>query len=190
MCGTCLKSGSMSNYCPVWSVPTLNTRFDNRRLFTSESSNPSVPMSFAEYLELRRLSTCLSPSSSDKHTSHRLALPFSHLDLDCGTMLRCVCLFGSLLTLHRSDSHSQVARCAKHLEFRTCSWPIRQLCLRHNCDDLLQEVWCKWVSLGCSLEMCSADVVVSQLQRFRHQDWDKNLHRFKRWHCREQLRSG
>ena len=45
--------------------------------------------------------------------------------------------------------------------------------------------------------MCSADVVVSQLQWFpfdrqthRHHEWDKYLHSFKRWHCREQLRSG
>ena len=28
--GACLKSGSMSKYCPVWSVPTLNTRFNNK----------------------------------------------------------------------------------------------------------------------------------------------------------------
>ena len=45
-------------------------------------------------------------------------------------------------------------------------------------------------SLGCSLEMCSADVVVSQLQWFpfvrhihRHRDRDKHLHRFEKWHC-------
>ena len=68
MSGACLKSGSMSRYCPVCSTPTPNTRFNNRKLFTSESSNPSVPMSFAVYLDLRRLSMCLSPSSSDKHT--------------------------------------------------------------------------------------------------------------------------
>ena len=68
MSGACLKSGSISRYCPFWSTPTRNTRFHNRRLFTSESSNPSVPMSFAVYLDLRRLSMCLSTSSSDKHT--------------------------------------------------------------------------------------------------------------------------
>ena len=48
-------------------------------------------------------------------------IPSSHLDQDCGTMLHCVCLFGSLLTLHRLGSHNQVARCGKRLGFRTCS---------------------------------------------------------------------
>ena len=56
---------SMSKYCAVSSVPNLNTRFKNKRLFTSESSNPSVPMSIAVYLDLKSLSMCLSPSSSD-----------------------------------------------------------------------------------------------------------------------------
>ena len=75
MSGACLKSGSMSKYCPVRPVPTLNTRFNNRNHFTSESSDPSDPMSFAVYLDLRRLSMCLSPSSSGKHTSRRRGLP-------------------------------------------------------------------------------------------------------------------
>ena len=61
-------------------------------------------------------------------------------------MLRCVCLIESLLTLTKSDSHNQVARCGKHFGFDTCSWPICQLCLRHISDDLLREVGCKWVS--------------------------------------------
>ena len=50
MSGACLKSGSLSRHCPVRSTPTLSTRFNNRKLFTSESSNPSGPMSFAVYL--------------------------------------------------------------------------------------------------------------------------------------------
>ena len=41
MSGACLKSVSMSRYCAVQSTPTLNTRFNNRRLITSEFSNPS-----------------------------------------------------------------------------------------------------------------------------------------------------
>ena len=41
MSGACLKSGSISKNC---SVSPVNTRFNNRRLFTSESSNPSVPV--------------------------------------------------------------------------------------------------------------------------------------------------
>ena len=60
--GACLKSSSISRY-----TPTRNPRF-YRRLFTSESSHPSVPMFFAVYLDLRRVSICLSPSSSDKNT--------------------------------------------------------------------------------------------------------------------------
>ena len=54
--------------CPDWSVPTRNTRFNNRRLCASEPSNPSVPMSFAVHLDLRGLWVWWSPSSSDKHT--------------------------------------------------------------------------------------------------------------------------
>ena len=69
MSGACLKSGSMYKYCPVRSVPTLNPRFSNRKVFTSESSNPSIPMSVAVYLNLKKnLSLCWSPLSSDKHT--------------------------------------------------------------------------------------------------------------------------
>ena len=78
--------------------------------------------------------------------THKVVACHSHLDSDCETMLRCVRLFGSLLTLHKSSSHNQVARCGKHLEFRTCSWPICQLCLRHTSDDPLRLVRCKWVS--------------------------------------------
>ena len=60
------SQGSMSNLInPNSSTPTLNTRFNNRKLFMSESSNPSVPI--AVYFDLRRLSMCLSPSSPDKH---------------------------------------------------------------------------------------------------------------------------
>ena len=33
MSGACLKSGSMSRYCPVRSTPTRNTRFNNRSFF-------------------------------------------------------------------------------------------------------------------------------------------------------------
>ena len=33
---------------------TLNTRFNNRKLFTSESSNPSVSQSFAVYLDFEK----------------------------------------------------------------------------------------------------------------------------------------
>ena len=61
MSGACVKSGSMSRYCPFWFVPTRNTRFSNKRLFTSEPSKPKVPVSFIVYLDLRSLSICLSP---------------------------------------------------------------------------------------------------------------------------------
>ena len=86
--------------------------------------------------------------------SRRRPLPSSNLRVRCGTKLRCVCLFGILPTLNRSGSG-----CENHLEFRTCSRSICQLCLHQISDDLLLEDGCFWVS-G---EMCSADVVVSQL---------------------------
>ena len=150
MSGACLKSDSMSRYCPVWPLPTLNTRVNNRRLFTTEPSNQS-PMSFAVYLNVRRLSMCLSPSSSDKHTksSPCTAIVTSWFGLWNDAAL-CLPL-GSLLTLHRSGSHNQVARCGKRLEFHTCSWRICQLCLGHTSDDPLREVLCKWVT-GLFLE--------------------------------------
>ena len=53
MSGACLESSSMSKYRSVWSVPTPNPRSNNRIHFTSESSNPSVPTSFAVHLGLR-----------------------------------------------------------------------------------------------------------------------------------------
>ena len=40
-----------------------------KALFTSDSSNPGVLLSFAAYLDL---SMCLNPSSSDKHTKSSL----------------------------------------------------------------------------------------------------------------------
>ena len=61
--------------------PNRSTRFNNRRRFTSESSNPSVPMSFAVYLDLRGLSMCLSPSSSDKHSKVVAVHCHSHIQI-------------------------------------------------------------------------------------------------------------
>ena len=102
MSGACLRSNSISKNRPVRSVSTLGSRFNIRRLFTSETSNPSVPRSIAVYLDLRSLSMCLGPSSSDKHAkSHHRALPPSHLHLDCGTMRHSVCLFGIAPALTR-----------------------------------------------------------------------------------------
>ena len=143
MSGACLKASSTSKYCPIGSTPTLNTRFNNRRLFTSDSSNPRVPMSFAVYLDLRRLSMSLSPSSSDKHTKSSSCSATLTSWFGLWTVLRYVCPFGYIVSLHISSSPSQTAKCGKHLEFRTCSWPICQLCLRHTFDDPLREVWCK-----------------------------------------------
>ena len=127
MSGACLRPGSISRYCPVWSTPTLNTRFNNRRLFTSESSNPSVPMFFAVYLVFRRLSKCLNPSSSDKHTesSPCTAILTSWIRLWHNAAL-CLPL-KNLPTLHRLGSRSQAARCGKHPKFHTCSWSFCQL---------------------------------------------------------------
>ena len=58
-----------------------HTRFNSRRLFTSESSNPRVPMSFAVYLDLRNLSIRLSPSSSDKHTTVITVCCYHHVSI-------------------------------------------------------------------------------------------------------------
>ena len=56
--------------------------------------------------------------------SCRIALPLSHLDLDCGAMLRCVCLFESFLTRHKCGSHNQAAKCGKSNvnEFSIVPW--------------------------------------------------------------------
>ena len=96
MSGACLKSGSIPGTVPFDQLQPWIHDSTFRRLFTSESSNPRVPMSVAVYLELRRPLMCLSPSSSDKHTKPSQCTAFSHLDSDCETMRRYVCLFGSL----------------------------------------------------------------------------------------------
>ena len=46
---------------------TRNTRFNNRKRCASDSSNPSVTMSVAVFVDLGNESMCLSPFSSAKH---------------------------------------------------------------------------------------------------------------------------
>ena len=117
MSGSSFKSDSTHKYCPVQSTPTLNPQFNDTRLFKFESRCSS--MSFTASLEFEKsidvFESIIIPQTLK---SCRRALPFSHLHLDCGTMLRCVCLSESFLTLHRSGSHNQAARCGKHLEFQ------------------------------------------------------------------------
>ena len=90
MSGACLKSGSMSKYCPVRSTPALNTRFNSRKLFTSESSNPSVPMSVYIWISEDCRCVCVHHRLANTQ-SHRRARPSSRLRSDCETMLP-VCL--------------------------------------------------------------------------------------------------
>ena len=80
MSGACSKSGSIAMTFPVSSVPTLNTRFNTRIRFASESSDPSVP-------------TCIWISEVSR----------CHVRESCGTKLHFVHLFGILPTLHRSN---------------------------------------------------------------------------------------
>ena len=103
----------------------------------------------------------------ESHTTVSL----SHLDLDCRTMRRWVSFFESILTVHRCGSHNQAARCVKHLEFYTCS------CQTGRASDNFLRMSDVNESLRCSMEVCSADVVVFQLQwqTLRHHDWDKHL---------------
>ena len=133
---------------------------NKRKLFTTESSNPNVSMSFTVYLDLRTLSMCSSPSSSDKHRKSSPCLPLSHLDSECGTMLHCVCLFESFLTLHRSDSHNRdVGSISSPLDALEPSADVLVtfLTILRGKSDVNE-------SLGCSLEQRSADVVVPQFQ--------------------------
>ena len=76
------------------------------------------------------------------------ALPCSHLDLDCRTMLRCVCLY--------TVPHS--------------SFGVRP-CVQHTLWLDVNEF------LHCSLEVCSTDIVVFHVkwQTRRHHGWDKHL---------------
>ena len=121
----------------VWSVVT--------RVFTFESLNPGV----LPYRSLRLwiwISVCSNHCSTN--TQSRPALPFSHPDLDCRTMLRCVCL----------DT-------VPHSSFEV------QHCVRHTVGSDATEF------PHCSQEVCSADVVVLHFkwQTCHHRNWDKDL---------------
>ena len=76
------------------------------------------------------------------------ALPFSYLDLDCRTMLLCVCLY--------TVSHS--------------SFAVRR-CVQHTLWSDVNEF------LHYSLEVCSTDIAVFHFkwQTCRHHDWYKYL---------------
>ena len=102
---------------------------------------PGFPESFAVCLVFGRLSMCLSPSSSDKHTQSSQCTAILTTSFELWNK--------AALCLHvRNPPNSpqirftlyQVARCGKRLEFHTCSSSICQLCLRHSSDDPLREV--------------------------------------------------
>ena len=159
--------------------------FNNRRLVTSDSSNPGVLMSFAVYVES-------SPSSSDKDTksSPCTAILTSSSEL-WNSAARCLPLSEA------SQLSTDQGRVVKLPDVR------RILSSMHALDEsanfvftIFLTILCSksdvWECLGCSLEMYSADVVVSKLQWFsfarpthRHHDCDRRLHSLKWWHCRE-----
>ena len=148
MSGACLKSGSMSKYSPVLISSNSKHTIQQQKafhvgIFESKCSHVfRCVFGFEKTIDVFESIIVLTNTQS-----HRRALPILHLDSDCGTMLHCVCLSGSLLTLHGSGSQNQIARCWKRLAFRTCSWSFCQLCLRHTSDDPPRDVWSKWVSV-------------------------------------------
>ena len=88
---------------------------NNRTRFASHSSNPSVPMSFAVYLDLREDCRCVGVRLrlTNTKSSPRIAILTSIFE----SMFHRVCLFQFLPVLHKSNSQSQVDECV----FRTCS---------------------------------------------------------------------
>ena len=107
-----------------------------------------------------------------------VAVHCCHFHILVWNVEQCCAVFASseaLLILHRSSSRNQVARCGKHLEFHTWSWPICQLCLRHTSDDLPQVVWRQLVSglfLGNVLCWCRWCLNFNGFPLFDHHSTD------------------
>ena len=128
-------------------------------------------MSFAVYLDLRRLSMSLSPSSSDKHAKWS---PCSAVLAFSFEMWNNAALCLPLRNPPNSPQIKvtcQVAKCEKHLGFHTYSWSVCQLCFAIFLSNFCWKTDAH-ESLRYSLEMCSADVEVSQLQRPTHRHHD------------------
>ena len=157
MSGACLKPSSKSKTVQ-FDLPRLYTQSSTGEVFfTSETSNLSVPMSFAVYFHLRSLSVWLSPSSSDKdrksspHTAiltssfelwKNAALFFSsQFSTDQGHVLKLPDVRSILSSIRAPDQFANFA-------FAKC---LTIFCWTTDVYE----------SLGCSLEVCSADVAFS-----------------------------
>ena len=152
-------------FCTVFPRRLRCGIYNNRRLFTSESSNPSVPMSFAVYLDLGRLSMCSSPSSSDKH---RVIAMHCHSHILIRMVEQCCAVFASLEASQLSTDHVHIIKLRDVGSVLSSAHALDQSA--NFVFTMLLTILCgKFAvneSLSCSLEMCSADVAVSQLQWF------------------------
>ena len=130
----------------------------------SDSSNPSVSISFAVFWDLRGLSMWSSPSSSDKHTMSSPCTAILTLSLELwNNAALCLPL--------RNPTNSPKIR----VTWSSCQLWDRVLSSTHSLDLSANFVFAIFLtvlcwksdvdeSLDCSFEGCSADVMVSQLQ--------------------------
>ena len=125
---------------------------------------------------------------------HKVVAVHCHPHVFVGVVEQCCTVFasfGSLPPFHRSVKLPDVRRIlsSMHALDQSANFVftifLTILCSKSDVCECL----------GCSLEMCSADVVVSKLRWFsfpspthRRHDCDQRFHSLKWWHCREQLR--
>ena len=153
-------------------------------------------MLFAVHVELSSVSMWWNLSSSDKHTK---SSPCTATLTSLFHLWNGVAFVFASLEFSRLSTH-QVHK-VKIPHVRSILSSVLALDQSANFVVTIFLTIFRWKtdkdeSLGCSLAMLSADVVVSQLQGFpfprktnRHQDRDKRLRSFIWWRCREKLTS-
>ena len=147
-------------------------------------------MLFVVHFDWNSELVCLSPSSSDKQ--NRVSSVLCHPSFWILCVAQCCTVFASL---HSFQLSTDQGHAAKLPDVRSVLSSVNALdrsanfvfsifrAIFHCTTDIYE-------SLSHPLEMRSADVVVSQLQRFpcarptnRHHDWAKLRNSFKWWHC-------
>ena len=121
-------------------------------------------MSFTASLGLRRVSMCLSPSSSNKHS--KVVAVHCHSHILIWIVEQCGDVFASSKASWLSTDQIRITKLPDVGSVLSPTHALDQsanfvlvtfltiLCGKSDVNE----------SLGCSMEMCAADVVVSQLQ--------------------------
>ena len=142
----------------------VNTRYNNRRLFTSESSNPSVPMSFRCVFGFEKTVDVFE--SIIVWQTHKVVAMHCQSHILIWTVEQCCTVLASSEASKLSTDQIHTTELP---DVGSVLGSIHALDQSANFVFAILLTIFGWesdtdYSLGCSLEMCSADVVVSQLQ--------------------------